>query len=309
MLKSNDLPADPKRGSVTFYVGDDDYDLYTEWSTVWEPSPEDETIKCFVKRRKKDEKDYVNFKSLMRHLNKIAPHIRWRINTEGYDEYTTGYWQWETIAVPDDQIRDAEFVIEKIQNANDISQFSDPKDFFPSLYDKKGTLHSDVTNFTKAISDLRNFIYEDYSHYWDAPEFQIKSLIVILANLYASGARLALLKIDSYFNDDWLDISDGVIIGRAFTEEMWSKYGKYLDQEDYDEENSPFALMIDICDELDRGIEEFKSNEPYRVAPAIKYWQFGFKGTVGWGATNIDVLQDLRVLQDRIGLPKYEKLK
>jgi len=300
MFDSNDLPPD---SDTAFYVGDDDYDLYVPWLSVWVPSPEDEGIKNFVLKGKKERKGCVNFKRLVKHLKKIAPHIRWRISIDGSDEYTTGNWQWEAIAVPDDQTGNAEHIIRIIEKRGDISKFRNPKDLFPFLYDKKGKLHTEAADFAKAFHDLWGFVCADYSQYWDAPKIQIELLIMFLANLYASGTRLVFLKVDSDFNDRWMD-GNYENIERQFSDEMWSRYIRYFGEE-YGDKEAVFESIAEFCYELDQVNEEFRSNVPHLVAQAIKYWQWWFKHST---TTILDVLQCLNLIQHRIGEPQYESI-
>ena len=104
----------------------------------------------------------INYRLLVKHLRKIAPHIDWRIENKGYDYDDGGGCCWSAIAVPNEQLHEAESIIERIERSDDIIQFSWPEDFTGSIYDERGNLRQEITEFVAVIKDLRSFVLSGY---------------------------------------------------------------------------------------------------------------------------------------------------
>src|SRR3982751_2902542 len=53
------------------------------------------------------------FVRIVRYLQRVAPHVRWRIGQAGSDEYGADPSQWRTICVPESQLSEAQQIFNK----------------------------------------------------------------------------------------------------------------------------------------------------------------------------------------------------
>jgi hypothetical protein len=233
------------------YVGDSGDDNLIEWDTVWEPSPYDDCIQEFVEypdnETDEDDSDVgeINYKRLLHHLKKIAPHIDWRVENKGYDYDDGGGCCWNAIAVPNEQLHEAERIIDRIEQSDDIMQFSGPEDFAGPIYNERGELRQEITKFVASIASLRSYVFSGYGEHHvetcqDA-EKQIMLLISLLAELYATGSRLALME-----NTAGLDEYPSQAMPPDFQNIMMERYGRYLKNQD----TNPFEYIAIACEFL-----------------------------------------------------------
>lgn|GEM_PF-5782865 len=287
-------------------VGDKETDDLLEWDTVWEPSLSDECIQEFVEYPDDEEDEdcsdegTINYRRLLKHLHMIAPHIDWRLEDKGYDYDDGGGSCWNAIAVPNEQLHEAEIIIERIEQSDDIMQFSRPEDFASPIYDEHGELRAEITGFVASTAELRRFVYSGYlqnhSEAGQQAEEKIMHLIRLLADLYASGARLALLK-----NDAELDEYPCQSMSPDFQNVMMERYGRYLQSQ----EINPFEQIAYACECLDSVQELYDEGNPHDVARAVADWQFGFRSGAGWASSVLDALKTLHELYSviRYGRP------
>lgn len=276
------------------YVGDSDNDDQIEWDTVWEPSPYDDCIQEFVEypdnETDEDDSDVgeINYKRLLHHLKKIAPHIDWRIEDKGYDCDDGGGCCWKAVAVPNEQLYEAESIIERIERSDDIMQFSGPEDFAGPIYDERGNLRKEITEFADSIKNLRSYILSGYLRFYiesrQEAEDQIIHLIRLLANLYAAGGRLTFLEVNSEISE-----YSSPSMPTHFQNFMMEQYGRYMENQD----NNPFEDITIACEYLDEVQELYDDGSPYDIARAVADWQFGFRSGAGWASCVVDVLKPL----------------
>jgi hypothetical protein len=151
-------------------LGDEEFDFLLNWEHVSVDTSSDEELE-----------------DLFCELERIVPHIKWRISVAEYDgaEITT----YKYLEVPDYQYEEAEEIIERMENGEDLENYS-PLDKFPGLFiDMNGEkiINPTVTRFQKLISEFGDFI--------DKPEAEnlasaLKKFVGILSNIYASAFEL-----------------------------------------------------------------------------------------------------------------------
>lgn len=278
-------------------IGDKETDDLVEWDTVWEPNCSDECIQAFVEypddEASEDSSDEgtINYRHLLKHLEKIAPHIDWRVEDKGYDYDDGGGYCWNAIAVPNEQLHEAEMIIERIEQSEDIMQFSGPEDFAGPIYDERGELRQEITEFVASIASLRRYVLSGYLQYLIETsrdgEKQIMHLISLLADLYAAGSRLSLLENDAEPGEYQCGEMPS-----DFQKSMTECYAPYQ----VNLKNNPFEDIIIACEYLDEVQELFDDGKPYGVSRAVANWQFGFQSGVGWASCVLDALKTLHEL-------------
>jgi hypothetical protein len=305
-------------GQLSHSVGDDIDDDYCGWSSVWEPDTSEEFFRNFLIHRDctecestEDCEDYIeedpcgcsdiDLDAAIDHLREIAPHILWKIDTNGYDDCTEGVWQWSTITVPDNQVPEAERIIEQIEKGADISLFRQVEDFYPYLYDEKKRLRQEISDLFKFTIDLRRFVngnYQSYSLISDGlSEAPIRHLIKLLGNLFSAGKGIADISVDS----DWPDSPDDDYCVYPFTNEMWEMYGSYSKKfSKSPEELNPFEMIIKVCRDLTYVLDNFRGEGPQQIAEAVRYWQFEFSCSAGSGEYIRTVLMHLHDILENL---------
>ena len=303
-------------------VGDDIEDDYCGWSSVWEPDISEDFFRKFLTPRDcaecentEDCEDYdeedpcgcsdIDLEAAVEHLREIAPHILWKIDTNGYDDCTEGLWQWSTISVPDEQIPVAERIIEQLEKGEDVASFKQIEDFYPYLYDEKKRLRQEISDLFKCIIDLRRFVYGDFQVHLSkcdsAAESPIRNLIKLLSNLFSAGKRIT----DISVNSDWPDSPDDDYFVYPFTNEMWEMYGSYAKKfSKTPEDLNPFEMIIKVCRDLTFVLDKFNGEGPQQIAEAIKYWQFEFSSSAGSGEYIRSVLMHLHDILENIEMKR-----
>ncbi|MDK9719112.1 MAG: hypothetical protein OEL57_14600, partial [Trichlorobacter sp.] len=241
----------------------------------------------------------INYRRLLKHLKKIAPHIDWRLEDKGYDCDDGGGCCWNAIVVPSDQLHEAEMIIERIEHSDGIMRFSGPKDFVSPIYDEHGELLSEITEFVASIRILRQYVLSGFLQQQAETsrkgEEQLLHLIRLLAELYARGVRLALLE-----NDAELGEYPICELPTDFEGIMMERYGHYLKNQ----KNNPFEDITIACEDLESVQELYDDGNPFDVAMAVADWQFGFRSGAGWASSVLDALKALHELCSAI---RYEE--
>lgn len=299
-------------------VGDDIDDDYCGWSSVWEPDKSEDFFCNFLISREcadcentEDCEDYdeedpcgcsdIDLEAAVDHLRGIAPHVLWKIDTNGYDDYTEGTWQWSTITVPDRQVPVAESIIEQIQKGEAITAFQNVEDFYPYLYDEKKRLRQEISDLFKFTAGLRHFVYGGYKDHLsncdskeDAP---IKYLIKLLGNIFGAGKKLADISVDA----DWPDGPDDDYFLSPFSTALWGAYADYaMKFAASPDDKNPFEMVVRICDDLRHVLDHFKGEGPQQIAEAVRYWQFEFSCSAGSGEIIRGVLMHLHDILENI---------
>lgn len=308
-------------------VGDDIDDDYCGWSSVWEPDlSEDFFGKFLIPRdctecdRTEECEDYyeedpcgcndIDLDAAVDHLREIAPHILWKIDTNGYDDCDEGAWQWSTISVPDNQVPEAERIIGQIQKGEDISLFRQLEDFYPYLYDEKKRLRQEISDLFRFTVELRRFIYRGYEEHItssnDKIDAPIRYLIKLLGHLYGAGKGLENIQNDS----DWPDLPDEYKCENLFETSLWGKYGCYAKKHSLlPKEENPFKQITNFYEELSHVLEYFIGEGPDKIAQAVKYWQYEFSSPNGWGESIRTVLMHLHDIIENITIEiNYESI-
>lgn len=295
---------------MAIHVGDDDYDNFVTWSSVWEPSPEENSLKKFIVchdhnecehdgRKEGNDNSWIDLERLVENLQTIIPKIDWRIGSTGYDEYTEGFWQWENISVPDEQAFEAEVLIGKIKKSDNITLFTCIEDFYPCLYTKQKILLDEITTYIQAAKSFRAYICNDYAVYFDNTKNQLVNLILVLNELYSASCSLNLLNIDANLPD----YDESCFDDYSFNLDMYDKYNQnnvFLMEGDdlYDF----FDGIVDICKMIGGYLDDFDSYEPHDIEKIVAYWQVKFKYSIG-----SSILKVLTILHEVVfdhGSPK-----
>ncbi|MDD2365397.1 MAG: hypothetical protein PHN84_04470 [Desulfuromonadaceae bacterium] len=300
-------------------------DEYLQWSSVWEPDSTEAFFKNFLVSHDCSEcentencDDYneedgcectvINLEAAVERLREIVPHILWKIDTNGYDDCTEGFWQWSTISVPDEQMPEAERIIEQITlntfqagQENEIKQFKQIEDFYPYLYDEKKRLRQEISDLFRFTVYLRHFVYWDFQEHISkcdgAAEAPIRHLIKLLGNIFSAGKGIANISV----NSDWPESPDDDYCVYPFTNKMWEIYGSYATKfSKAPEESNPFEMIIRVCRDLSYVLDKFKGVGPQQIARAVSYWQFEFSCSVGSGEIIRSVLMHLHDILENI---------
>lgn len=300
-------------GAEALYVGDNDYDSYVIWSGVWQPSSDEAifkelTISDEVSEAGDEETNSTSkvIERIVLHLRNLSSHIDWKIQYNGSDDYNI---RWLEIAVPEEHVWEAEFIIEKIETNGSMLGFSCYEEFYPNLFDADKSQRREIRSFIDAVKALTEFIYNDYSDYWDSPNKQIFILTNILVNLYRSGCELNQIRIDipyNYSTNYSAILSD---YGNCqFALDMYNRFNNCKEllneshdalKTDNDELLNLFETVEFIIGAIDYDFNEFNGFRAFDKSYVVGNWQVDFMGT-GWGSAILEILPKLHELSFKL---------
>lgn len=272
-----------KKEPMPKYIGDDEYDDFETWEKLHFQPDED----------KSENESLAAIRSALKYLEKIAPHIKWRIDIEESDDFNIN---WHCVVVPDNQLREAEWIMKHYLNGDDLKNYS-PMDQFPEIYvPAKGgkILHPDIQKFYDLCQRLGDIIENNlnsqsslFSNKQSDSDIEnkLESLLDILAQIYLLGRKLPLHidigwwgynthydpKTDPYEYQDCLGL----------TEDLNIFY--YIDppfSENNVREGCLSEMVASIYFELfEPAVSDFLSDDLNDVVSAVNEWSLNFKNT------------------------------
>ena len=174
---------------VIEFEHDEDRFLY-RWENVW-GSEDYELVEDDDEEEESRNGDYEidRFSDIVRELQDIAPHIRWRITYAGIDFDNGSGKRWRVMCVLESQETEAEYILERYKAREDLSNYS-YKDRYPDLYvtvSGEKELHPDVETFVRILEKVVNLKYP--SNRIDTVSLLL-GLRELLPQLYHAGTRL-----------------------------------------------------------------------------------------------------------------------
>lgn len=255
------------------YVGDDEYDFSIYWETLSRQPEEPEDLPA-DSRKNDTNKPSVLWKAI-EYLEEVASHIDWRIQADGDDN--SGI-QWDCVVVPNDQLNEAEEIMNRYLDGDDLSNYS-PMDQFPEIYmstDRGRIIHPDIQKFYSLCENLGDMILEGDENLLN----KLESLLDILPQIYLLGNKLPYIsrwfsgdkeyhsERDFYEYEDFLELGENnrfVYINPPFVG------GKI-------EEGYLSEMVASIYfDSFAPAVDDFHSDNLIDVAHAVNNWHLKFK--------------------------------
>ncbi|HPF45162.1 MAG TPA: DUF5063 domain-containing protein [Syntrophomonadaceae bacterium] len=237
-------------------------------------------------------------RKMLQQLRRQVPHIHWELGWgEGNISDVVNY---TNICVPEFQHQEAEYVISRMENGEDLTDYQ-PDSRFPILFEKVNGVFmvaKPLTLFAENVKDLIRLLdggpNDDMSDY-------LRRISQLLVNIYALQIHLPECTGGTYYQP-WLSFS------LAHKLEPFSLY--------YDVTN-PFEVQVNTCN-LDKTLEEilevlqtglvhyemYEDSGNYKyLSMAVSVWKNQYGGEFGWGTAVVNVLKLLHYavncLQDK----------
>ncbi len=268
----------------------EDYCAASELGYCSEEEEEDEEYDTCRAANDDDDDDW--YEDMVRYLQQISPHIRWRITVNGSDEYGASPSLWRIICVPEDQFQEAEYVFDRFLEGDNLDDYS-YTDRFPEIYKKVPGEPSKLRNETARLYELL-LQYETLmlcADEIDAESF-FKTLNAVLPQIYHLGQLLPHVLKGSY--------NETCYCYKHFHSENILPYEKFFcikDPFSRDKEVESVLLseiLQGIYQEVQPGLEAFSEGHPELIAATVNSWRISF--SIGIGVSR-DILTALLAIQ------------
>lgn len=231
----------------------------------------------------------------VQNLKKIAPYIKWNIKENDHD-----LGCYTSLEVPESQVSEAEYIIERYENGDDLGDYS-WKDQFPITFIKingermLNPLILDFYNTAKEFVDLiERFNKCDFENF-------LNELIVLLPKLYIAGREL-----EADYTD-YPDHSENPIYDQLDFKEFNNFYGieNVFNRKTVIEFNIS-DIIESMMEDLQWSVNEFDNANSRRIIEISSEWGIRFKGSFGLGR---DILRLTNVIHETLCRIKVEKFK
>lgn len=221
---------------------------------------------------------------LLELLRKYAPHVDWQLCWGDYDSGVDEIITIPFIGFPDHQIDEAEYIMELIEEGEDISKYS-PEDRFFHLFkeDDEGYHLLDSISlfyeYGKQLLDLLECTNENIDDYIDEASH-------LISNLYALYFQLPESDDFPYF-DAYITIN------------IPDKLKKICDKipRKLDDMQSLEGMLEDIAREIQIGILHYdqylQTRDYHQLSMAVTQWKKSFDWKYGWGTGGVNALKML----------------
>lgn len=279
------------------YLGDDESDVFLDWDDLITPEYTIEELEVLV-----------------RQLSAVAPHIRWRIRWHDHD-----LGAYPTLAVPTDQFREAEFILDLRERGERLDGYS-TEWMYEEIYnvvDGRAVLKDEIRTFVCLAEEFVSLFGEILrgTVHMDCQELASR-ISALLGQIYALGQKLPfvtdadatslaedLANTLSWEMDDWCEekLPEGWPRFGAF-EKYYSLSTPYLSEDEDRIEICQHSLSKDLW-EIYRVLHDclnlFSKKSPLEMLTAIAYWQDVFFDGYGyrWGYRFLQVLSALHFIR------------
>jgi len=262
-----------------------------------------------------DDYETGEYSKVVTYLQKISPHIRWRVTWDGTDSYGAHPSQWRIICVPGSQLFEAQYIFDRLLKGEDLSSYS-YTDRYPEIYYRD---HNNEPALDKEISELYSLLsdFEDCLFNWrkKAEQPTQTSLFDRMQleekngekDVMAFFEKLSDILPQIYFHAKSLpyilgtpDLPDQGTMGfeRNISLSEYDEFSFFPDPYKKQSETLLLSeLLLRIYEDVEQGLIAFSTQDPDSIAGAVTDWRIGFSIQNGWGR---EVLMALYVINEVI---------
>ncbi len=237
---------------------------------------------------KTDDYQTGEFVTIVKYLQRVASHVRWRITVAGSDDDGADPRQWRIICVPESQLPEAQQIFARFLSGDNLANYC-YTDKYSEIYDKRQGQRSELK---AEIVSLRDALVEYDEILSDESDLLrvLERLAVVLPRIYSCANQLP----DVPHAPDFLGSSTHIARPRTLAVSPDDPEIRTYDPFVADLDGFSLAkLLVSIRDDIEESLDALVFEDPDAIATATNDLRFGFAREDGWGHDLVIALSEV----------------
>lgn len=234
------------------------------------------------------------FAQIVKHLQRVAPDILWRITFTGSDEDGVDPSQWRVICVPEGQYTEAQEVFDRFLDGENLDDYC-YTDKYPEIYEKlpgkESRLNDMIVVMRKSMVDYIDILDTET----ELPQF-VEKMALTLPQMYLSASKLPYL---AQAGEEVKERHVGrqKLCALSTNDPFLRAYDPFT--------NDPgnvnlLELLASIRSDIEQEVIALTFDDPDEIAAAVSSLRRTFLEKHGWGYDLLQALFEIHIAKARV---------